>query len=155
MKITLTSKREILRYTWRDYNKDLRKILNYLSNKRVKTLVGIAKGGLILGVHLANLLNVPLAIVSVKSYQDKEKMGNHYISLCAHSFIEPPVYVIDDIVDSGLTMKTILDCLRQYNPKCITIFYKPKSVIKPTFYCREVENQVWVEFWWESLRKKL
>lgn len=146
--------KETFKYTWRDYNRDLERIYNYLANKKIKTFVGIAKGGLILGVHLANLLNVPLAIVSVKSYQDREKMGNHYISLCAHTFIEPPVYVVDDIVDSGLTMKTILDCLEQYNPKCITIFYKPKSVIKPNFFCREVENHVWVEFWWENLPKK-
>ena len=61
------------------------------------------------------------------------------------------VLILDDIVDSGKTMKAILELLKEKYPntefKLATLFYKPTALIKPDFYIHKTD--VWIEFFWE------
>ena len=61
------------------------------------------------------------------------------------------VLIIDDIVDSGETMREILIILKEKFPnvefKLATLFYKDTAVIKPDFSVREANT--WIEFFWE------
>ena len=59
--------------------------------------------------------------------------------------------IIDDIVDSGETMKEILFILKEKFPniefKIATLFYKNTALIKPDFSVREANE--WIDFFWE------
>ncbi|MCT7547158.1 phosphoribosyltransferase domain-containing protein, partial [Aliarcobacter butzleri] len=61
------------------------------------------------------------------------------------------VLIIDDIVDSGKTMKEIIKILKEKFPKVefklATIFYKKTAVIKPDYYVKNAD--VWIDFFWE------
>jgi len=54
------------------------------------------------------------------------------------------ILVVDDLVDTGKTIKGLLQ-------DTAVIFYKPRSIVKPTFYVTEVPNDEWIVFPWEHL----
>jgi xanthine phosphoribosyltransferase len=62
------------------------------------------------------------------------------------------VLLLDDIVDSGQTIKEVLDHLQQCFPnvefKIASIYYKKTAVIQPDFAIHEAND--WIEFFWEK-----
>ena len=67
------------------------------------------------------------------------------------------VLIVDDLVDTGLTLKQI----KQYNniinyeqPEknwvFATLYNKPKSIFKPDYTVREFDNDDWIVFPWEK-----
>lgn len=142
----------IYKYTYSEFEKDCKKLIRRLKYSRIRfnTIVGVAKGGLPLGVTLANKLKVPLIIISAKSYNgyDRENL------IFNASFTRPiasPVLIVDDIVDSGQTLKAVTEYVSSLGIECKTasLFYKERSVFKPTWYCKRVGDNVWVKFPWE------
>ena len=61
------------------------------------------------------------------------------------------VLIVDDIVDSGETIREILKVLNKKFPnvefRLATLFYKKTAVLKPDYYIKEA-NQ-WIDFFWE------
>ena len=89
------------------------------SGKKFDTIKGLPRGGLI-----------PAVILSHKSG----------ISYASHGL---PL-VVDDICDSGKTLKTI-----QF-PTAV-LHYKPHtSIIEPTFYACKFESDDWIVYPWEN-----
>lgn len=85
---------------------------------------GQARGGLPLAVHLSHKLNL--------RFLDKPLPG---------------CIVIDDIADSGETLKKItegIDCLLT-----VTLHWKEKSIIKPDIYITEAPEETWIVYPWE------
>ena len=62
------------------------------------------------------------------------------------------VILLDDIVDSGQTVKEVLNYLKHHFPKVefkvATIYYKKTAVIQPDFALYETDE--WIEFFWEK-----
>lgn len=63
---------------------------------------------------------------------------------------------VDDIIDTGKTVRSFLgDCEKiiEYHPtfqyKTCSIYYKPRTLIRPDIYMQEVNNETWVVFPWE------
>jgi hypoxanthine phosphoribosyltransferase len=57
--------------------------------------------------------------------------------------------VVDDVVDSGSTLKIVIEQLQMHNPltmKTAAIHYKPRSCIVPDFYVHK--TTAWVLFSW-------
>ncbi len=121
-------------------------------------IVGISRGGLVplgylTGEKMFNIRNT--LSVAVKSYEGN-KQGE--ISLLHPIHFEDfthykSVLVVDDIVDSGQTVRFVLDILKTNLPnasiKTAVLYYKPKiSVINPDYYVHETED--WIVFPWES-----
>jgi len=61
------------------------------------------------------------------------------------------VLIVDEIVDSGKSMRKILEVLTEINPdvefKTAVLFHKPTAIYTPDFYIREATE--WIEFFWE------
>jgi xanthine phosphoribosyltransferase len=61
------------------------------------------------------------------------------------------VVLIDDIIDSGESMVSIIAKLKNIYPHCefkiATLFYKPTAIIKPDFTVRKATK--WIDFFWE------
>jgi xanthine phosphoribosyltransferase len=60
------------------------------------------------------------------------------------------VLVVDDIVDSGDTMKLVLETMSERYPNCefksASLFYKKTAVMKPDWYVHIADK--WIDFFW-------
>jgi hypoxanthine phosphoribosyltransferase len=96
--------------------------------RKVKFIYTFVRGGLPIAVHLSHFLNLDV--------------------LTDQSDVNFPMYgmdeilVVDDIADTGKT----LDGFQRLFPTA-TLYYKPRSIIKPTYFVRETTK--WIVFPWE------
>ena len=88
---------------------------------QVDSITGISRGGLIPAVLISHKLNL-------KYTED----------------ITPTTLVVDDICDSGVTIR---DCKADYTA---TLYHKPNEVAKPTLFAEEVNTSKWIIFPWEQ-----
>ena len=117
-------------------------------------IVGIARGGLIPATLLSQYKpGSTVFSVGVKSYirtqRDKEII---YQSL-KKSELEKfdTIYLIDDICDTGLTFKFLLEkYFSGVNIKTISLFYRSNSLYCPNFFGTKLLDESWVVFPWEK-----
>ena len=122
---------EIKKYSWREFEKDVKKIVKWLIEEpyplinHFKTIYGIPKGGLPLAVKLANIFNLKLLV-------DEEDINDKTL-------------VVDDISDTGNTLERFY-----YDGRIvITIFYHKDTKVMPYFCLREKKSK-WIIFPWEK-----
>ena len=141
-----------INYTWNKFETDIAKLIRRIKDAKFKpnTIVGIATGGLPMGVKLKNKLGVPLLIISTASYEHK-KQGQLIFNASFTRPIKSPVLVVDDICDTGHTMETVCSYLSSMGltVKSGSLFYKEHSVFKPTWTINKVNNNAWIKFCWE------
>ena len=129
-------------------------------------LIGVARGGLVpLRIISDFFNNNNVFIVNVKLYEDIARKAENvrFLQGIDEDISGHNVLVIDDVADTGVTLKAVVDYIRDnLKPKELkvaTLHYKPWSVIKPDYYLSEVKD--WIVYPWEyvetirSLTKKL
>lgn len=114
-------------YTWQEFDKDIEEIVRWTKERNFKSVYGIPRGGLILGVVLSHRLGLPLKLKIEEL--DRETL------------------VVDDIADSGRTLEN-LDKVLNFKPVVAVLFYHKDARRKPDFYIREKKD--WVVFPWET-----
>ncbi len=122
------------------------------SEKKVDLVVGIARGGIPPAMVVADRLRVPIDFINVKSYTGVQQRGRvKIISTLFEDATEKHVLVVDDLVDQGETMETIIDYLNErYHPTWLmtaALFIKPWSKFRPDFFVDTTDS--WVVFPWE------
>ena len=84
-------------------------------------------------------------------YEKEQKLNTFNIFNIPDLTNAKKVLIIDDIIDSGETMKEILSILNEKFPKIefkiATLFYKSTALIKPDFCVREANE--WIDLFWE------
>jgi hypoxanthine phosphoribosyltransferase len=143
-----------LKYNWKQFDRDTNKLVKKIKKDkfRPKTIIALARGGLILGVKLSHKLDCPLMIVSCKTYSEAKKSLDTVLLNTSYTVpLQSPVLICDEMVDSGKTLKVIVDHFKSLsiNIRTATLLYKPHSIIKPDYYIEEVNNKCWVNFCWE------
>ena len=140
------------KYTWDNFDRDMSLLTRRIKYAKFvpKTLVALARGGLPAGVKLSHKLHAPLLIMSAKSYS-KEQQGNLAFNVSFTRPMESPILLIDDITDTGVTMKAVYEYITSMGleVKTATLFYKKRSTFRPDWYLNEVGNPIWVKFCWE------
>lgn len=129
-----------VKYSWKDFDKDVQKIIKYIdeTNMLIQAIYAIPNGGLPLGVTLSNYFGVPLYTNNISSAIKKHS------SEC--------ILIVDDISDSGKTLKSI-PFIDEF--VSITLFCKKGSKYIPNFFCRENNKNEWIVFAWEPENKKM
>ena len=168
----------ILNISWEDYHKKTEQLAVkvYDDGWKFNQVVCIAKGGMRVGDVFARIFNVPLAILSVESYKGegmKNKRGAITFSrdLAKTSpNIGSKVLLVDDLADSGITLKKSIDWLEHFygfyfdEPvRTAVLFYKALSKFKPTYHVDYLKDSPWIvmpfekyeEIKIEDLKKKL
>jgi hypoxanthine phosphoribosyltransferase len=118
-------------------------------------LIGISRGGLIVTRFFSDLMNINnVAIFGVGFYTGINETAKKPLitqELCA-DIKDKRVLLIDDVADSGVSLKFASEYLQKKSPKDLkiaTIHYKPKSIFKPDFYNKETSK--WIVYPWEYL----
>jgi len=127
------------------------------SKKKYDFIIGINRGGLIPSVMLSHKLGSIHGVHTVQSYSGKEKrdvQADLYISMIGFIKSHHNVLLVDDIADSGESLQVSLKTIKKKdsdvrNIDIATLYYKPKSVITPTYYSKKISNNMWIYFPWE------
>jgi hypoxanthine phosphoribosyltransferase len=121
------------------------------SGKKFDLIVGIARGGIPVAMVIADQLGVKIDIINVKSYTGISKRSKpRIISTLTENVKRKRVLVVDDLIDEGDTMDTVIDYLRRQGVRQLdtaVLFKKPWSRFDPEFYLEVLEK--WVVFPWE------
>ncbi len=143
--------------TWKEYHQkiELLAVKIYQSNWQFNQIVCIAKGGLRIGDILSRLYDVPLAILSAKSYHGTGNRERGEVLFSEHlSMVNSPlgnrILLVDDLVDSGISLEQSITWLHDhYQPeieeiKTAVIWYKSCSLIKPDYYLDYLTDNPWI-----------
>jgi len=95
-------------YTYLEYLSDIDEIVVRLENIDNLHLVGIYRGGLPMTIHLSNLLKCSMSIVRLQTDDDRA------VFICNDIKSDNNVIVLDDIYDSGKTIRLVQELLSSY-----------------------------------------
>jgi hypoxanthine phosphoribosyltransferase len=99
-------------------------------------IIGLLKGSFIFLADLIRQIELPVKVdfISVSSYKDNTQGSEIKVNMnLSVSIADKDVLVVEDIVDSGKTLSTVLNLLAQKNPKslrtCVLLNKKRPRVI--------------------------
>ncbi len=128
-------------------------------------IVGVARGGWVPARLLADFLEIDdLTNLGISFYEDiaSTKKRPSITQPVTAKLAGKLVLMVDDVADSGESLRIGRDHLTRLNPlglKIATIFKKPWSIVTPDYYTNETD--AWIIFPWEqaestrSLKEKL
>ena len=113
-----------LHVTWDQYHSMIETLAKLIdqSGWQFNSLICIARGGLRVGDVLSRIFDMPLAIISTSSYTEKvgtirgELMIADQMTL-ASGRLGDRVLLVDDLVDSGVTLEAVTRTLPQRYPQ--------------------------------------
>ena len=140
-------------YSYEDFRKDTKKLLDEVDEYKPDAIVSIARGGLTLAHCVSEGLDLrEVQTIRTELYDDDCKRDElTHFGTCDFRD-KKRVLVLDDISDSGETLKYIMNYLESefsdIEFRSATLFYKKTSVYKPHYWINEAKN--WIEFFWEK-----
>lgn len=142
--------------TWNEVTDQLKSIHNQTKHLDSNSaVIGLSRGGLVPAVIISHLKNISCFYsCGIKSYSehnksteimfqypDKQELRNKEI-----------VYVVDDICDTGGTLKFIENYLLPIKMVSITLVYRQNELYKPNYFGKELFDKRWVVFPWEETK---
>ena len=142
--------------TWDEYHRLIERLARQVdqSGWQFNQLICIARGGLRVGDVLSRIYDMPLAILSTSSYTEKagtirgELMIAEQMTMASGKLGER-VLLVDDLVDSGVTLEAVTRTLPQRYPqvtalRTAVIWYKACSVFKPDYFVDYLPESPWI-----------
>jgi len=141
-----------MKYNYDEFIEGLDNLIEQFEDFRPDIIVAVARGGVTIGHFLAQRLGIrKLFCINSIHYDDKNKLEEVYVSNIPDLGEENRILIVDDIIDSGESMREILRILQKKYPKnsykIATIYYKKDALIQPDFTLHEAKE--WVDFFWE------
>lgn len=139
---------QYLSVDWQEYHTLTQSIADQIltSETPFATIIAIGRGGLTFGHLLSDFLRIPICSITIQSYTDIKKQGEVKITEGLSSRIAGKrVLLVDDIADSGATLKRATSYLRRFRPESIaiaTLFYKPHSTVRPDYFAKQTD--LWI-----------
>jgi hypoxanthine phosphoribosyltransferase len=139
--------------SWKTYHETARKLAATVLNhtEPIDQIVAISRGGLTLGHLLTDFLRIPISIITIQSYTDIQASGEAVLTAKLQNSIKHKhILLVDDVSDSGKTMKRATKYLTRAGAKkitTVTMFYKPRSVYRPDYFAKQTTK--WILFPYE------
>jgi hypoxanthine phosphoribosyltransferase len=142
--------------SWSDYHKTIERLATqvYESGWRFNQIVCIARGGLRVGDVMSRIFKLPLAIIFTSSYTGEAGMLRGNLTVSKHMSmttdgIGERVLLVDDLVDSGVTLDVVKRHIVEAFPavkeiRTAVLWYKAVSAFKPDYYVRYLEASPWI-----------
>ena len=143
---------EKLYYSYELFVKDTQVLVDKCRDFEPEILLAVARGGLTLSHLMAQAMDMRnLYTLNSIHYEGELKLDTFNIFNIPDVSHAKKVLIVDDIVDSGETMREILKVLSEKFPnvefKLATLFYKKTAVLRPDYSVREANE--WIDFFWE------
>ncbi|HEY8101925.1 MAG TPA: phosphoribosyltransferase family protein [Burkholderiaceae bacterium] len=142
--------------TWDEYHQAIEKLilLVHESGWKFDQVLCLARGGLRPGDIFSRVFNVPLAILSTSSYREDSGTVRGTLDVAksitmSTGTLSGKVLLIDDLVDSGITLERVQIHLKHDFPsvtevKSAVIWCKACSSIRPDYYLEYLESSPWI-----------
>jgi hypothetical protein len=144
--------------TWELFGSAVRELArSVVADGFAPTLVlGIARGGLPVAGALAYALDAKaVGTLNVEFYTGVDATLEEPVVLPPMLDMDAVdgarVLVVDDVADSGRTLRLVLDLLRPRvtQVRSAVLYHKPRSVVRPDYVWRGTSR--WIEFPWSAL----
>ena len=145
-----------LHVAWDQYHSMIEKLAKQIDDSgwQFNSLICIARGGLRVGDVLSRIFDMPLAIIATSSYTEDagtvrgELMIADQMTL-ASGRLGDRVLLVDDLVDSGVTLEALTRTLPQRYPqitaiRTAVIWHKACSVFKPDYFVEYLPDNPWI-----------
>lgn len=147
-------------YTWVDYDKDIKSIINIIKERNIQLagIICIYRGSLTIGTSLSNMLGLPLSIIKFQT-RDGGDNNPEFILDLRKKERDGTYLIVDDIIDSGLTMRKILEKLESEQRDVDTEKYITCGLYGYMGYEHDQDDKEivlkqvpgWVVFPWENI----
>ncbi len=145
-----------LRVSWGQYHRHIEELALQVhqSGWQFDHILCLARGGLRPGDVLSRLFDVPLAILSTSSYREEAGSKQGELAIARHvtmpaGSLAGRVLLVDDLVDSGVTLDKVQKHLREAFPevtevRSAVIWYKARSCMRPDYHVQYLEGNPWI-----------
>ena len=145
-----------LHVSWEQYHVIVERLALrvYESGWQFNQVICIARGGLRVGDVVSRIYDLPLAILSTHSYTAEGGTVRGQLVIAEHMTTTAPklgdkVLLVDDMVDSGHTLETVVKTLPQRFPhiseiRSAVLWYKACSVFEPDYYVEYLPHNPWI-----------
>ena len=138
-----------------DFIDSLNKIVEQIENSNwsPNVIISINRGGCVPGIYLSHRLNLKHKVIDIQLRDSNRSPDFKLVKQKIKRFDN--ILLVDDINDSGKTLKTIYDLINAYSKKIYnaTLIYNQESKIKTDFYGKMIkrsEDKNWYIFPWEE-----
>jgi hypoxanthine phosphoribosyltransferase len=133
------------------------------SDVTIDRIVGLSRGGLFPAVVMSHHMKVPMTAIEYSSKKGKgeyKEYDNEHVFSSLKSFQSTPderILVVDDICDSGHTLKEVvqrLNTIKNHPVVSYAIYFKHREeqVFTPDFFSYKIpEDSPWIIFPWEKI----
>lgn len=139
-------------YSYENFKNDTNSLIEKVRSSNFEAIVAVARGGLTLSHAMAEGLDIR-QVQSIRTELYDKSKKREKISIfgeCEFKNLKR-VLVVDDISDSGDTLKAVMEHLNSkfedVEFKSATLFYKKTSIYEPNFWINEADK--WIDFFWE------
>jgi hypothetical protein len=145
-----------LHVSWSDYHRAVERLAGvvHASGWAFDQIVCIARGGLRVGDVMSRLFRRPLAIIYTQSYVEDAGRVQGEITVSKHMAMMTPglgarVLLVDDLVDSGVTLEVVRDVLLAEHRgvreiRTAVLWYKGCSKFIPDYYVEHLPENPWI-----------
>lgn len=142
--------------SWDEYYRAIEGLANmiHVSGWTFDQVLCLARGGLRPGDIFSRIFDVPLAILSTSSYREEVGTVQGTLDIAKHvtitkGVLSGRVLLLDDLVDSGVTLEKVQAHLRENFPaitevKSAVIWCKGCSSIRPDYYLEYLPTNPWI-----------
>jgi len=142
--------------TWAAYHRAIESLALqvHASGWKFDQVLCLARGGLRPGDVFSRIFDVPLAVLAASSYREDGGTTQGELSIARHitttgNALAGKVLLVDDLVDSGITLASVQQHLLQQFPevsevRSAVIWYKACSSVRPDFYLEYLPGNPWI-----------
>ena len=124
------------------------KIKAEYNDQPIDYIVSIQRGGAMISKILSDVLDVPIATLTVSTYENLHKVKEPYISQEVSTTLSGKhVLVVDEICDSGATLCFVKEYLEKQAPASLrtaVLCMKSQSTFSPDFW--SLSSDKWIVF---------
>ena len=151
-----TSTDKDLWVSWDEYHEAIVGLANLVheSGWEFDQVLCLARGGLRPGDIFSRIFDVPLAILSTSSYREEVGPVQGALDIAKHvtltkGTLSGRVLLIDDLVDSGVTLQRVQSHLKENFPavtevRSAVIWCKACSAVRPDYYLQYLATNPWI-----------
>lgn len=142
--------------SWTEYHEAIERLAARVHESRwsFNQVVCIARGGTRVGDVLARIFKLPLAITFTQSYVENGGTVQGEITVSRHMAMTTPalgdrVLLVDDLVDSGVSLSVVKAYLRREYPgvreiRTAVLWYKARSTFTPDYFVDYLPDNPWI-----------